>query len=94
MSQLTLEVAYAAPKRQVIIPFEVEPGTDIGSAIAASGILQEFPEIDLRIASVGVFGQKKSLSDQVANNDRLEIYRSLTIEPMQKRRLLAEKAKQ
>jgi len=93
MSLLKLEVAYATPERQVIIPLEVEYGTNIASAIENSGIQQDFPEIDLNIMPVGVFSQKKSLKDLVATGDRVDIYRPLIIEPMQKRRLLAEKSK-
>ena len=94
MSQLKLEVAYATPERQVIIPVEVEYGASIASVIERSGIQNDFPEIDLNIMPVGIFSQKKALEDLVAAGDRVEIYRPLIIEPKQKRRLLAEKSSQ
>ena len=93
MNQLTLEVAYASAVRQVVVPLTVTVGTSIASAISASGIMQEFPEIVLDPQAVGIFGQKRELSDLVTDGDRIEIYRPLTIEPKQRRRLLAAATK-
>ncbi len=35
---------------------------------------------------VGIFGQLKKLTDKVENGDRIEIYRSLLIDPKEARR--------
>ena len=44
---INIEVAYALPEKQVIIPVNVDVGTTVGEAIAQSGIMQEFPQIDV-----------------------------------------------
>jgi len=46
MVSLTIEVAYASPEQQVVIPLQVEANTCIRDAIETSGILQIFPEIN------------------------------------------------
>ena len=93
MNLLTLEVAFAAPEQQVVIPLQVPVNTTILDAIKLSGIMAVFPEIELENLAVGVFSKKKALDDKVQAGDRIEIYRELTIDPKQKRRLLAEKGK-
>ena len=73
--ELRVEVAYALAGRQVVIGFMVEQGTTLRQAIQRSGILKEFPEIDLRAQRVGVFGKLKELDAPVEAHDRIEIYR-------------------
>jgi predicted NUDIX family NTP pyrophosphohydrolase len=43
---MKIEVAYALPHKQIILPIEVEAGITIEMSILRSGILSEFPEID------------------------------------------------
>ncbi len=40
---MTVEVAYALPHQQLIIPVHMPPGANAEAAIQASGILQKFP---------------------------------------------------
>ena len=84
----TVEVAYAMPDKQCILKVEVEPGTTIEMAIKRSGILSQFPGMNFE--SVGIFGKRKSLSDLVHDGDRIEIYRSLKIDPKDARRAKAK----
>ncbi len=90
-SKITIEVAYAKPERQLILTVDVAHDSTIEDAIHASGILQEFPEIDLEKQGVGIFSQPKSLRDKIKAGDRIEIYRSLIADPKEKRR---DRAKQ
>ena len=55
--RISVEVAYARPEEQPVIPLEVDPGSTLQYAIEQSGLLQRFPEIDLATAKVGVFGK-------------------------------------
>lgn len=89
--RLHIEVAYALPERQEIISIEVEEGCDIRRAIEISGVLQRFPDIDLTRQAVGIFSRKRELTDVLAAGDRIEIYRSLTIDPKDARRAKARK---
>ena len=91
---IVVEVAYATPKKQLIIPIKVSKGTNIKQAIEKSGIQKEFDDIDLNINHVGIFGKKTSLNHVLDEKDRVEIYRPLIIDPKeQRRRKVADKKK-
>jgi len=92
---IEVEVAYAKPHRQKIIRLEVEPGCSAYEAVRRSGIVEAFPEIDLDKARMGIFS--KRIADPQAHvlkeGDRVEIYRPLSMDPKEIRRVRAEKAK-
>jgi uncharacterized protein len=83
---LPIEVAYALPEVQLIIELQVENGTTVEQAIQRSGILQRFPEIDLSLNKVGIFGKQVSPQQPVQAGDRIEIYRGLIADPKLARR--------
>jgi putative ubiquitin-RnfH superfamily antitoxin RatB of RatAB toxin-antitoxin module len=78
---LKVGIAYATAARQVWLEIEVAPGTTVQEAIFKSGILDQFPEIDLGTQKVGVFGKLTKLDAQVEEGDRIEIYRPITADP-------------
>ena len=82
---MEVEVAYAIPQRQIIIPFQVEAGVTALQAIEASGILKQFPEIDLNKNALGIFSKRATLDTVLREGDRVEIYRPLLVEPKQRR---------
>jgi len=86
MATINIEVAYARPDCQKIIALVVEEGCTIEAAILQSGILEIFPEIDLKKQNIGVFSKPRKLNDIVKANDRIEIYRPLAIDPKEQRR--------
>lgn len=96
MSKLIrIEVAYAKPDEQVIIPLEIEEqAITAEDAIRRSGVLERFPEIDLQNGKVGVFSKLIALDHVLQSGDRVEIYRPLIADPKQARRKRAEEAKQ
>jgi len=81
-----VEVAYAAPARQEVIEVSVRPGATVEQVIRASGMLARFPEIDLTLQRVGIFGETARLQDAVRDGDRVEIYRPLVADPKEVRR--------
>src|SRR5690348_8780548 len=83
---ITIEVAYAMPKKQVILSLEVKADSTLEEAIQQSGILEHFPELDLKQQTVGVFSQPKELSEKAEEGNRIEIYRPLTLDPKEARR--------
>ena len=83
---MTVEVAYATPEQQIIIPLEVEADCTVKHAIEASGILNQFPEIDLCKNAVGIFSKHVKLDTVLREGDRVEIYRPLLVEPKQRRK--------
>lgn len=92
--KISVEVAYALPHKQKIISLEVEDGTTLLDAVRQSGIEREFPELDLQEAKYGVFGKatRTPETDILKAGDRVEIYRSLLIDPKQARANRAAKA--
>ncbi|MGB2740906.1 MAG: RnfH family protein [Cognaticolwellia sp.] len=94
LEQLAIEVVYGTPIRQEIISCTVEPNTTIEQAILASGIVAEFPEIDLAINNVGIWNRAAKLTDIVKDLDRIEVYRPLLADPKEVRKRRAEKAKE
>ena len=92
-SLITVEVAYALPNNQLIIPLQVAPETTAEQAINASGILQKFPEIDLSVNKVGLFGKLSRLDANLRHLDRVEIYRPLIADPKEVRKQRAEEGK-
>lgn len=84
--KIKIEIAYATADKQSILMVELEEGATIEMAIDRSGIVMLFPEIHLSEQSVGIFSQKKKLSDTVKAGDRIEIYRSLMIDPKEARK--------
>jgi putative ubiquitin-RnfH superfamily antitoxin RatB of RatAB toxin-antitoxin module len=83
---LDIEVAYATAQQQVVIPVQLPAGTTLEQGIRASGILEQFPEIDLQDSNVGIFGQLSAPDTILSNADRIEIYRPLSQSPMEARR--------
>ncbi len=91
---IEVEVAYARPDVQTILPVKVQAGTTIEEAIRHSGILESFPEIDLARNKVGVFGKLAKLDAVLRPGDRVEIYRALIADPKEARRRRAAKGSQ
>jgi len=81
-----VEVAFAMSDKQLSIPVKLEQGAYVQQAINESGILNQFPEIDLTKFNVGIFGKVCDLKKIVEQGDRVEIYRPLTQNPMDARR--------
>lgn len=90
---ISIVVAYAAPKRQVEIPLQIEANCTVLQAIMLSGILSIFPEIDLTSALVGIFGKRVTLQTTVSQHDRIEIYRRLRNDPKENRRARVQSQK-
>jgi putative ubiquitin-RnfH superfamily antitoxin RatB of RatAB toxin-antitoxin module len=83
---LKVEVVYARPGRQARYAVELAEGATVGDAIARSGALAEFPEIDLKRNRVGVYGRLVSLGARLGDGDRVEILRPLAADPRAPRR--------
>ena len=95
-AMIEIEVVYAAVDRQQLLKVQVPQGTDMRSAVQASGIGEVFPELDLQQCPLGIFG--KVVADPAARvlsaGERIEIYRPLLADPKEVRRLRAAKAAQ
>lgn len=90
---IEVEVAYARPDRQEIVPVNVPEGTTALEAAKLSGITDIFPEIDPDAIDMGVFGKaiKDPSAHELRAGDRVELYRPLKIDPKQARLNRAKK---
>ncbi|MHB9022050.1 MAG: RnfH family protein [Halothiobacillus sp.] len=83
---MPVEVAYALPDQQVILPVLVPADATVESAIKASGVLDRFADIDLSRQKVGIFSRLVTLNQRLQPRDRIEIYRPLQADPKTARR--------
>lgn len=90
-AELRVEVAYGTSACQRARALHVAPGATVEIVIRASGILEEFPDIDLAHAAVGIYGERVTLADRVRDGDRVEIYRALLADPKEARRQRARR---
>lgn len=90
---MKVEVIYALPDEQVLLDIYVDEGTTAGEAVAQSGILERYPDLNLETNKIGVFGHSVPLTKVLSAGDRIEIYRPITCDPKQVRRERAELAK-
>jgi putative ubiquitin-RnfH superfamily antitoxin RatB of RatAB toxin-antitoxin module len=88
---MLIEIIYATPNTQNLQHIEIEDDSTVQQAIEQSGLLLEFPELDLMQLRVGVFGKFVALTDVLKESDRVEIYRPLIIGPIEARHLRAAK---
>jgi uncharacterized protein len=91
--EISVEVAYALPERQVVVSLSVPAGTTLEQAIQRSALLDRHPEIDLNVNKVGVFGKLLRLDTLLRDGDRVEIYRPLATDPKLLRRQRAAQNK-
>jgi putative ubiquitin-RnfH superfamily antitoxin RatB of RatAB toxin-antitoxin module len=92
-TRITVEVVYATPETQAVEVVTLAVGATVAQAIAASGLLARFPEIDLSQQAVGVFGTRVSANDCIGDGDRVEIYRPLSADPKETRRRRARRSR-
>jgi len=78
---LQISVAYVGDSEQFQRDLEVRVGTSVEESIDQSGVLGRFPEIDLGVNKIGIFGKLAKLNQVPQDGDRIEIYRPLIADP-------------
>ena len=78
---MNIGVAYADKFKQLWLKLEVSDDSTVMEAIEYSGILKQFPEIDLNKQKVGIFGKVVKLDSKIEEGGRIEIYREITADP-------------
>ena len=82
-----VEVAYSATARQVeLVALDMPEASTVSDALHASGLLQRHG-LALAAVQCGVWGRRCPLSHVVRDGDRVEMYRALTVDPKEARRL-------
>ena len=90
---LNVEVCYALPEKQLLIPVKLAPGATLQQALEASGILEKHREIDLKKNKFGIFAKLSKLDSVLRDGDRVEIYRPLIADPKEVRKQRAAEGK-
>ena len=83
---MKVSVTYALQRRQTLINVELSEGATVKDAIEKSGILKQFPEIDLKQQKIGIYSKITKLDAPLTDGDRIEIYRPITADPKTVRR--------
>jgi putative ubiquitin-RnfH superfamily antitoxin RatB of RatAB toxin-antitoxin module len=88
-TQIKVEVVYATPENQVLLPVILQAGSTVADALRESGLPQQFPRVDFDQLQTGVWGNTVTREHALADGDRVEIYRPLELDPKEARRQLA-----
>ncbi|MED7789581.1 RnfH family protein [Francisella sp. 19X1-34] len=88
---MKVEVIYALPNEQKSFFVESKQPMTVRQVIDQSKIVHKYPELEnLEELKIGIYSEIVDLDHPVKDKDRVEIYRSLTIDPKQARMLRAE----
>ena len=90
---LTVEVAVSVAPREVQrVRLQVPAGSTVRDALMACGLMSHVPGLSLEAVTagqwaVGVWGRKERPGHPLRDQDRIEIVRSLVVDPKEARRL-------
>ena len=93
-NSIDVEVAYALPDEQSILPLQVPAGTSVIEAARRSGITDKYEGIDLDNAKFGIFGKVVAPTQVLNDGERVEIYRPLIADPKEVRKARAARVKE
>ncbi len=99
-SMITVHLAYAETAQcQHYLSLQVSKGTSLYEALAQAGWLAQFEDLavwceqvaDIKVPKaklwhVGIYSQKQPLNYKLQSRDRIEVYRSLSADPMSQRK--------
>ena len=87
--EIAVSVVYCAPGIEDVTPLAMAAGSCVADAIAASGVVARHAELAAQL-DIGIWGRVVALDTALADGDRVELYRPLTIDPKEARRKRAE----
>ncbi len=87
MARLHITVVYS-PEARVVFEKQLElpPGSSANDAIQASGLVSQLPQLVELEHQVGVWGKAVTPNQVLKDQDRVEIYRPLKVDPKVARR--------
>lgn len=89
MSEIEVEIVFASTQKQLLQTVRVQTGATVRDVLDASGVRAAFPEQNLDELALGIWGKVVSGDRVLIAGDRVEIYRSLNLDPREARRQLA-----
>jgi len=91
LPDIAVEIVRAETGAQLAINLQLPHAATVGDALRAASAALGIADIDSLADHVGIFGQRCTLHHALQHGDRLEIYRSLLLDPKAARRLRAAK---
>ena len=88
--ELRVTVVYCAPGCEDLTVVTLPAPATVADAIGASRVLERRPELAATAPDVGIWGRSCALTQVLQDGDRVEIYRPLTVDPKEARRVRAE----
>jgi uncharacterized protein len=85
---LRVSVVLASPGNARLVEVELPVGATLRDAVAVSGLVSQ-GELDSDSLIAGVFSHVRPLDAPLRDGDRVEIYRPMTIDPKEARRVRA-----
>ena len=84
---LAVEVIYCpGPDEVDAVQLRLPLGATVHDALRLSGVLTRHPAIDLAQRRLGIWGKLIGLETPLCDQDRVEIYRPLLVDPKEARR--------
>lgn len=90
---ISIEVCYPLPQKQELVRLTLPLGSTLLEALEASGLLEKYPEIDLKKNKFGIFAKLSKADSVLRDRDRVEIYRPLIADPKEVRKKRAAEGK-
>jgi putative ubiquitin-RnfH superfamily antitoxin RatB of RatAB toxin-antitoxin module len=87
---MTVTVVYVSTTMPHVVTLEVPAGATVALAIECSGILALEPELKADDLQVGIYSRLVPQTTVLSNEDRVEIYRPLLMDPKETRRRRAQ----
>ena len=86
--RLTVRVAFSPQAGEVDeVLVVLDEGASVADALRMSGLQRRHPQFDLSGLPTGVWGVLCEPTRRLRDNDRVELYRPLTVDPKEARRL-------
>jgi uncharacterized protein len=87
LAEITVVVAYSPAARELdVTELKLPAGSTAAQAIASSGMTSRHADIDLTVQKIGLWGHLCAPDQALRDQDRVEIYRPLLVDPKEARR--------
>ena len=85
---IQVDLAYATPEKQWVLPVKLKSGATAYDAVVESGIVDKVPGLNIETAAIGVFGkaERTPRTRVLLDGERVEIYRPLIADPKEVRK--------
>ncbi len=91
--KIKVDICYPLPEKQEVVSLSLPEGCTLQQAVEASGLLEKYPEIDLKKNKFGIWNKLSKPDVVLRDRDRVEIYRPLIADPKEVRKQRAAEGK-